>query len=255
VRRPLVAGNWKMNGSLDSIRELLREINQDIDKIDNIDVAVFPSFVYLAETQHLLTGSAVKWGAQTVCSSQSGAFTGEVSASMLKDFSCTYVLVGHSERRTLYAEHDDIVVKKWELTQTAGLIPILCVGESLLEREQNITEEVIARQLAAVMDAVDAGAIEHSVIAYEPVWAIGTGKTATPQQAQDVHAFIRSKIAKHNAKIADSVRILYGGSVNASNAQALFSMPDIDGGLIGGASLQAQEFLSIAKTAMQMQCN
>jgi triosephosphate isomerase len=174
---------------------------------------------------------------------------------MLKDFSCTYALVGHSERRTLYAEHDDIVVKKWELTQTAGLIPILCVGESLVEREQNITEEVIARQLAAVMNAVDAGAIEHSVIAYEPVWAIGTGKTATPQQAQDVHAFIRSKIAKHNAKIADSVRILYGGSVNASNAQALFSMPDIDGGLIGGASLQAQEFLSIAKTAMQMQCN
>jgi triosephosphate isomerase len=249
VRRPLVAGNWKMNGSLDSIRELLKNITRSIDIVD-IDVAVFPPFVYLAETQNLLTDSVVKWGAQTVCESPPGAVTGEVAATMLKDFGCTYVLIGHSERRTFYAENDAVISEKWVMAQTANLIPILCVGESLEEREQNITEKIIARQIAAVIAAAGVASIERSVIAYEPVWAIGTGKTATPQQAQDVHAFIRSKIAEHDAKIADSVRILYGGSVKAANARALFTMPDIDGGLVGGASLQAQEFLSIAKAAM-----
>lgn len=253
-RRPFVAGNWKMNGSRDLVRELLTDISRDIIAVD-IDIAVFPPFVYLAETQNMLKDSIVKWGAQTVCESAAGAFTGEVGADMLKDFDCSYAIVGHSERRTLYSESDDIVAKKLLAAQAVGLIPILCVGESLEERERNITEKVIADQLAVVFDTAGASAFERSIVAYEPVWAIGTGKTATPQQAQDVHAFIRGKIAEHDAKIADSVRILYGGSVKASNASALFAMPDIDGGLIGGASLQAQEFLSIAKAAMQTQKN
>lgn len=253
MRRPLVAGNWKMNGSVSMVQELLNGIVQGANDVEGVDLAVFPPFIYLSQTQQLLTGTIIRWGAQNVSERSPGAFTGEVAAAMLMDFQCSYVLAGHSERRSLYGESDQLVAAKLESAQRAGLTPVLCVGESLQERERGITETVIARQLDAVLDNGGIDAIAHSVIAYEPVWAIGTGKTASPEQAQEVHAFIRGKIALLDAKLAASVRILYGGSVKASNAADLFAMADIDGGLIGGASLDAQEFLNIAKAAMQIQ--
>jgi triosephosphate isomerase len=255
MRRPLVAGNWKMNGTLDKTRELLTGINQGAGTLDGVDIAVFPPFTYLAEARNLLTGSPVRWGAQTLCERPQGAVTGEIAADMLTDLDCTYVLVGHSERRTLYAESDAIVAAKLLAALAVNLTPILCVGESLEERERGLAEQVISRQLNAVIEAGGIAAIQRAIIAYEPVWAIGTGKTATPQQAQEIHAFIRSNIAVLDAKIAASVRILYGGSVKSSNAEALFAMADIDGGLIGGASLDADEFLGIATAAMSNHCN
>jgi len=250
MRIPLVAGNWKMNGSLVSIQQLLEGIMQGMSELkENVECAVFPPFVYLAGVQRLLSDTAIRWGAQNVSEQQAGAFTGEVAASMLADFSCTYVIVGHSERRTLYGESDAVVARKFATVRKAGLTPVLCVGESLEEREKGVTEMVVARQLEAVLELEGIQGIGDAVIAYEPVWAIGTGRTATPEQAQEVHAFIRSKLAENDAMIADSVRILYGGSVKGSNAAELFAMADIDGGLVGGASLEAQEFLTIAKGA------
>ena len=192
-----------------------------------------------------LAGSPVKWGGQNLDTHNSGAYTGEVSGPMLKDFACTYAIVGHSERRALYAEDDEFTARKFAAARKAGLTPILCVGESLEEREQGITEDVVARQLDAVIKLEGIAAIGEAVIAYEPVWAIGTGKTASPQQAQDVHAFIRAKLVGLDQAVADKVQILYGGSVKGSNAKELFSMQDIDGGLIGGASLAAEDFLAI----------
>ncbi len=249
MRQPLVAGNWKMNGSLASIRELIAAIRNELTPLKQVACAVLPPFVYLAEVEQLLTGTSLAWGAQNLSHHALGAFTGEIAASMLVDFHCTYVTVGHSERRTLYGETNELVAQKFAAALKAGLTPILCIGELLEEREQGLTEQVVTQQLDAVLELNGIATFQNAVIAYEPVWAIGTGKTATPQQAQEVHHFIRTKLAKLDAAIADQLRILYGGSVKGSNAKELFAMPDIDGGLVGGASLNAQEFIAITKSA------
>lgn len=206
------------------------------------DVVVCPPFVYLAEAGQLLRGNAILLGAQDVCAEDIGAHTGEVSASMLADVGCRFVIVGHSERRALYGEDDALVARKFAAVLRQGLVPILCVGESLEERERSATHEVVTRQLAAVLGIAGIAGFGAAVVAYEPVWAIGTGRTATPEQAQEVHALIRGRIAEKDATIAASLRVLYGGSVKASNAAELFAKPDVDGGLIGGASLKADEF-------------
>jgi triosephosphate isomerase len=236
-----------MNGSRDSVSALIHGLKAGIDEVKMAEVAVCPPYVYLAQVADALRGTVIAWGGQNLCDQEAGAFTGEISAAMLRDFACRYTIVGHSERRTLYRESDDFTARKYVAAQKAGLIPILCVGELLEEREGGITEQVVARQLDAVIHAAGVGSLDHAVIAYEPVWAIGTGKTATPEQAQEVHAFIRGKIAALDATIGAKVRILYGGSVKGTNAVELFSMADIDGGLIGGASLQADEFLAICR--------
>ena len=233
-----------MNGSLASVRELLTAIKQS--PTDTTELAVFPPYVYLAEVEAQLQGSGISWGAQNVSQYPDGAYTGEVSASMLKDFGCAYALVGHSERRTLYSETDEQITAKFKALQQVGICPVLCIGETLQERQAGQTEQVVKRQLSAVLGQLGVNALNHSVLAYEPVWAIGTGQTASPDQAQAVHAFIRSIIAKTDDTIAGSVRILYGGSVKRANSKALFAMPDIDGGLIGGAALDPAEFLGIA---------
>lgn len=247
MRQILVAGNWKLNGSLDSIKQLISGISAGENDTGSTRIAVCPPFVYIPAVAGLLADSKIVWGSQDVSDQVSGAFTGEVAGSMLSEFGCTYAIVGHSERRALYAEDDDFTARKFAAARRAGLIPILCVGETLEEREQGITEQVVARQLDAVIALEGIAAIGDSVIAYEPVWAIGTGKTASPQQAQDVHAFIRAKLAGLDKAVADKVQILYGGSVKGANAAELFAMTDIDGGLIGGASLDAGEFLAICR--------
>ena len=247
MRQPLVAGNWKMNGSRDSVSALLEGLKAGIGHVETAEVAVCPPYVYLAQVADALRGSVIAWGGQDVCDQEAGAFTGEISGPMLRDFACRYTIVGHSERRAIYQESDEFTARKYVAAQKAGLIPILCVGELLEEREGGITEQVVGRQLDAVIDMAGVGSLADAVIAYEPVWAIGTGKTASPDQAQEVHAFIRGKIAALDATIGAEVRILYGGSVKGSNAAELFGMADIDGGLIGGASLQADEFLAICR--------
>jgi triosephosphate isomerase len=249
MRQPLVAGNWKMNGSTDSIGVLLDGIKTGLGEVRTAEMAVCPPFVYLPQVAGQLAGTPVGLGAQDVSDREAGAFTGEVAANMLTDIGCKYVIVGHSERRSLYGESDAFTAAKFAAARRAGLVPILCVGELLEEREQGITEQVVARQLDAVITLEGIGALGSAVIAYEPVWAIGTGKTATPDQAQEVHAFIRGRLAAHDAALAEQVRILYGGSMNAGNAAQLLSMPDIDGGLIGGASLKPADFLAIGKAA------
>ncbi len=245
MRQTLVAGNWKLNGSLESIKELVAGVKAGAGNVGGKQVAVCPPFVYLPLVAELLGGSDVAVGSQDNADQESGAFTGEVAASMVKEVGCTYAIVGHSERRSIYGEDDAFTARKFAAARKAGLVPILCVGELLEEREQGITEQVVARQLDAVIDLEGIAAIGDCVIAYEPVWAIGTGKTASAQQAQDVHAFIRAKLAGLDAAVADKVQILYGGSVKGSNAAELFAMADIDGGLIGGASLKAEDFLAI----------
>lgn len=247
MRRPLVAGNWKMNGSLDFVRDLLNGLKAGIGEVNAADVAVCPPFVYIPEVAAQLDGTPIAWGGQNVSHESAGAFTGEVAPSMLNDFGCRYAIIGHSERRTLYGEDDAAVAKKFVAARAAGLIPIVCVGETLDEREQGITEAVVARQMDAVIAAEGAAALKDAVIAYEPVWAIGTGKTATPEQAQDVHAFIRARVAEKDAGVAEGLQILYGGSMKPDNAAELMAKPDIDGGLIGGASLNADQFLAICK--------
>ncbi|MEW8560908.1 MAG: triose-phosphate isomerase, partial [Candidatus Thiodiazotropha sp.] len=232
MRRPLVAGNWKMNGSLESVRSLLEGIKQGVGDVKNAEVAVCPPFIYLPEVEQLLSGGDIAWGGQDLSTESSGAFTGEVAASMLNDFGCKYVIVGHSERRTYHAESDQLVAKKFAVARAAGLAPILCIGETLEEREAGITNQVVARQLDAVIELEGVDALADGVIAYEPVWAIGTGKTATPDQAQEVHAFIRSRVADKSSSVADQLRILYGGSMKPGNAAELIGKPDIDGGLI-----------------------
>jgi triosephosphate isomerase len=249
MRQPLVAGNWKMNGSVASVSALLDGIKEGAGKVGNCEVAVCPPYVFIPTAQSELSGTAISWGGQNLSTEQSGAFTGEVSASMLLDFGCKYVIVGHSERRTLYGEDDALVARKFAVARAAGLKPILCVGETLDEREKGITEEVVARQVDAVIELEGAQALADGVIAYEPVWAIGTGVTATSEQAQEVHAFIRKRIASHDAGVADGLRILYGGSMKPDNAADLMSNADIDGGLIGGASLKAADFLAICEAA------
>ena len=238
-----------MNGSRDSIVTLLDGILSGMGEIKSAGVAVCAPFVYLGEVGQKLAGSAVAWGAQNVSEQEAGAYTGEISTSMLQDFDCQYVIVGHSERRAIYGEDDALVAAKFAKVRAAGMTPILCVGETLEERESGVTEQVVARQLQAVLDLEGVEAMADAVVAYEPVWAIGTGKTATPEQAQDVHAFIRNMIREQNAGIAEGLIIQYGGSVKGSNATELFSKPDIDGGLIGGASLEATDFLAICKAA------
>ena len=249
MRRILVAGNWKMNGSSASIKDLLAGVQAGMAGVSNADVAVCPPFVYLAQVAETLKGSDVAWGAQDLSKESAGAFTGEVSADMLNDFSCKYAIIGHSERRTLYGDTDQLVAEKYATALAAKLTPIICVGELLEERESGDTENVVGRQLDAVIEHNGVEALAAGVIAYEPVWAIGTGKTASPQQAQDVHAFIRQRIAEKNAEVAEKVQILYGGSVKPGNAAELFAMEDIDGGLIGGASLKAEDFLGICQAA------
>ncbi len=249
MRRILVAGNWKLHGSIDMTRELIGGILAGLGEVQNADVAVCPPYPYLPLASELLQGSAVALGAQDVSDQAQGAYTGEVSAAMLAEFGCRYSIVGHSERRSLYGEDDAFVARKFVAAQAGGLTPILCVGETLEERESGITEDVVGRQLDAVIEAAGIGAFRQAVIAYEPVWAIGTGKTATPEQAQAVHRFIRERLAGHDAEVAEAVQIQYGGSVKPDNAAELFSQPDIDGGLIGGASLKADDFLAICRAA------
>ena len=246
MRRKLVAGNWKMHGSLAENEALLSGILAGMGAV-KADVAVCVPFPYLAQAQAKLTGSAIRWGAQNMSQHAKGAFTGEVSAAMLKDFACTYVIVGHSERRAIYGESDDLVAEKFAAVQAAGLTPILCVGETLAEREGGITEAVVARQMDAVIAKCGVASLAKAVVAYEPVWAIGTGVTASPDQAQAVHAFIRAKVRGLDAAVADGLIIQYGGSVKANNAVELFGQADIDGGLIGGASLNVEEFLAICR--------
>jgi triosephosphate isomerase len=249
MRRQLVAGNWKMHGSRASNQALLAELEMSLKPEWPIDIAVFPPYVYLTDAVRMLEGGRIAVGAQDVCAESGGAFTGQVCASMLKDVGCTYVIVGHSERRRWYHEDDAIVARKFAAAQDAGLTPVLCVGESLEEREAHHTERVIARQIDAVIAMHGVGGFAKAILAYEPVWAIGTGRNASPDQAQAVHAFLRGRIHAQDAKIAGNLRILYGGSVKAGNAAELFAMPDVDGGLVGGASLSADEFQRICAAA------
>lgn len=250
MRQPLVAGNWKMNGSRASARELVEGIKAGVASAVKAQIALCPPHAYLADVSAMLQGTPVMLGAQNLCYASSGAYTGEISATMLLDFGCTYAIVGHSERRALFGEDNKIVARKFLAASKGGLTPIFCVGEMLEDRENELTEAVVARQLDAVLESPEClAALGGAVIAYEPVWAIGTGKTASPDQAQEVHAFIRRQIAAHNAEIAGKIQILYGGSVKGSNAAELFAKPDIDGGLIGGASLDASEFLTICHAA------
>lgn len=244
-RRQLVVGNWKMNGNQRLNAELLTKIVAGWQGQHDAEVAVCPSYPYFHHTYELLGSSSIVLGAQSVSEHGSGAYTGEVSADMLADWHCRYVIVGHNERRRMQQESDVQVAQKFVAVQRAQLIPILCVGESLVQRETGQALAVIGRQLKAVIDLVGCDAFEHAVMAYEPVWAVGTGKTATPQQAQEVHRFIREQLGD----VGQRVRILYGGSVKANNAAQLFAMTDIDGALLGGASLDAEEFLSICRAA------
>lgn len=249
MRRKLVAGNWKMHGSLPMVKDLLHQLAAVAGDENSAEMAVFPPFPYLARTQKMLRESHVNWGAQTLHPAPKGAFTGEVSAAMLLDFGCRYVLVGHSERRTLFGESNADVADRFDAALEAGLEPVLCVGETLEQREQGETESVILEQIEVVLSKSGIDSFASATIAYEPVWAIGTGKTATPEQAQEIHAFIRGKLSGHDDMIGGQIRILYGGSVNPSNAADLFARKDIDGGLIGGASLKAEDFLAIYAAA------
>lgn len=248
MRRKLVAGNWKMHGALQQNATLLECIKESVFKLVS-EVVVCPPYPYLAQANAILAGSAVGLGAQSVSEHPYGAFTGEISAAMLVDLGCRYVLVGHSERRALYGETDAIVAVKFEAALKAGLVPVLCVGETLAERAAGNTGVVVARQLSAILDRVGVLALTEAVLAYEPVWAIGTGVTASPVQAQAVHAAIRSQVSALDAVVADGLRILYGGSVKPQNAKELFGQADIDGGLIGGAALVADDFLKICLAA------
>jgi triosephosphate isomerase len=249
MRTKFVAGNWKMNGNLASNQVLLQALVTALSRVAGVKCAICAPYPYLAQVQQLLSGSGVAWGAQNVSQFESGAYTGEVSGAMLVDFGCRYVIVGHSERRSLLGETSEVVAEKYAAALKAGVTPILCVGETLNEREAGATERVVGQQLDAVLEHSGALSFAHAVIAYEPVWAIGTGKTATPDQAQAVHAFIRGRLAAHDSAVASNVQVLYGGSVKGSNAAQLFAMPDIDGGLIGGASLDANELAAICKSA------
>ena len=252
MRDFLVAGNWKMNGSAAANAELIDGILAGVPSTQRVQLLVCPPFPYLSSVGTKLAGSRVALGAQTVSEHDNGAYTGETSTTMLIDLGCEYVIVGHSERRALYAESSDQVAAKFATALDAGLTPILCVGETLSEREADRTQGVIDEQLDAVLDRCGVAAFAAAVIAYEPVWAIGTGKTATPEQAQDVHRHIRRRIAAADAQVAAEIKILYGGSVKGDNAGGLFSMADIDGGLIGGASLKAADFLAIAAAAASL---
>ena len=249
MRQNMIAGNWKMNGTSDSVKTLIDGVVSGLSADQKCDVVVCAPYVYIPAVVSATASSAVKVGAQDVSEQDSGAYTGEVSGEMAKDVGCEYVIIGHSERRSLYGETDEMSALKYMAAQKHGLTPIFCIGELLEERENGTTEEVCARQLDAVIDAAGVASLANAVIAYEPVWAIGTGKVASPEQAQEVHAFIRNKLAKLDSAIAEKVQILYGGSMNPGNVADLIAQPDIDGGLIGGASLKAEDFLALCQAA------
>lgn len=248
----LVLGNWKMNGNQRENQRLVEAIVDRLPPIQKVTVAVCPPYPYLVPVQHQIEGSQIQLGAQNLSTHPSGAMTGEVSGPMLHELGTQYVLVGHSERRSLYGESDAVVARKVAMALECGLTPVLCVGETEEERESEQTEQVIETQLNSVINKIGAAALPRLVIAYEPVWAIGTGKTASPQQAQEIHAFIRQLLAQHTADLSSDISILYGGSVKAANAPALFAQPDIDGGLIGGASLDAEQFVAICTAAADL---
>jgi triosephosphate isomerase len=239
-------GNWKMNGSIEQATHLLNTLFAELPKQSQAQCVVFPPAIYLPLAQQLLAQSPIRLGAQNVYPKDAGAFTGELSGPMLKEYDCRYVLVGHSERRQLFHEDEKFIAEKFHHVKDHDMIPVLCVGETLKEREEGLTEQVLSRQLLAITQAM-AEPFKDCIIAYEPVWAIGTGQTATPTEAQAVHEFIRGFAAKFNESDASQLPIVYGGSVNEKNAEALFAMPDIDGGLVGGASLNAQQFAEIVK--------
>ncbi|PCJ30645.1 MAG: triose-phosphate isomerase [Gammaproteobacteria bacterium] len=266
MRKPLVAGNWKMNNPDESSTVLLENILEHAELLEQkllqdekssaIDIAIFPPAVYLKDAQQILTGSHLHWGTQNVSAYDDGPYTGEISASMIKGFGCDYVLIGHSERRCLYdqldldqALLDQIVAQKYEMAIEHDLIPIICIGESAEDYKAGKTREVIARLLDVLIEHKGAETLAKTVLAYEPVWAIGTGESATPEWAQEIHAFMRQRIAQHDEASAEAIRIIYGGSVKPDNAQAIFSKPDVDGGLIGGASLDVEEFSQICLAA------
>jgi triosephosphate isomerase len=248
MRKKFVAGNWKMHGSLASNAGLLDDVRAGVAGLA-AEVAVCVPYPYLEQARGALGGSNVAWGAQDVSEHAQGAYTGEVSAAMLADFGCRYAIVGHSERRSYYGDTDAVVAAKFEAAMKANLIPILCVGETLDEREKNVTAAVVTRQLDAVISRCGIAALAKSIVAYEPVWAIGTGLTASPEQAQEVHALIRARVAREDAGVAAGLRILYGGSMKPGNAKELMAQPDIDGGLIGGAALVAADFIAICAAA------
>ena len=251
MRSKWVIGNWKMNGDLQSNASLVADLLAGLDSKDALDkssasrMGVCAPYPYLAQVQSALVGSAIAFGAQNLSEKASGAYTGEVSAHMLKDFGVQLVIVGHSERRSIYGETDALVAEKTQVALAAGLTPVVCVGETLDERESSQAQAVVLRQLKAVADVIGVSGLSRSILAYEPVWAIGTGKTASPEQAQEVHAWIRAALQELDATMAQDMSILYGGSVKANNAPEIFAQPDVDGGLIGGAALVAQEFLAI----------
>ncbi|MCW2476367.1 MULTISPECIES: triose-phosphate isomerase [unclassified Symbiopectobacterium] len=251
MRHPLVMGNWKLNGSTHMVIELIAGLRKELSTVTGCNVAIAPPELYLDQANHQLAGGRIALGAQNVDVNLSGAYTGETSATMLKDIGAKYIIIGHSERRTYHKESDAFIAKKFGVLKEAGLIPVLCIGETEAENEAGETEAVVARQLDAVLNTLGAAAFNDTVIAYEPVWAIGTGKSATPAQAQAVHKFIRDHIAKQDKAVADQVIIQYGGSVNAANAAELFTQPDIDGALVGGASLKADAFAVIVKAAAE----
>ncbi|CAG9001416.1 MAG: Triosephosphate isomerase [Candidatus Celerinatantimonas neptuna] len=245
MRTPLVMGNWKLNGNKASVEALVKGLIEPANAATNVQVAVCAPVIFLGQVEQLTAGSKLAYGSQDADIHTSGAFTGENSPVMLKEFGCTYSLVGHSERREYHNETDEVVATKFKAIQENNLIPVLCIGESLEQNEAGQTQAVVERQLKAVVDLCGVEAFNNAVIAYEPIWAIGTGKSATAEQAQAVHAGIRQWLAAQNAGVAEKVQILYGGSVKAATAKELFSQPDIDGGLVGGASLKAEEFAGI----------
>ena len=252
MRQKLVVGNWKMHGSMAQVRQLLEGVATGSADLKKVEIAVGPTLLHIGLAAEVCAGEAaghLKLAAQNLFAEPAGAFTGEVSAPMLAEYGVNYVIVGHSERREIFAETDQVVAAKFKATQASGLIPILCVGESLAQRECGTSAEVVLAQLNAVIEAAGIEALQSAVLAYEPIWAIGTGKTASKEQAQEIHRVLREHIAKSDTAVAQVIRILYGGSVNAANATELFSQADIDGGLVGGASLKVEEFVSICKSA------
>ena len=251
MRRKLVVGNWKMNGRIVQNQALLGSVVNGVHDLHHADFVVCVPYPYLAQAQTLLQGTNVHWGAQNLCSNENVALTGAVSAFMLADYGCSYVIVGHSERRIQFHETDDTAATRFNAAEKAGLTPIFCMGESKEERESDWTEYVVGRQLDSIIRRFGAGVLKKAVLAYEPLWAVGTDVPATPDQAQQVHAFIRDRVARCDATVAKNVRILYGGSIQPKNAAALFAMPDVDGGLVGRCSLNAQHFVEICKAANQ----
>lgn len=249
MRRNLVVGNWKMHGSLASVNELLSGLKSSIGSIDSLTIAVCPPFIFAPVVEKSLAGTAIQWGSQNISENQQGAYTGEVSGAMLAEFGCRYAIVGHSERRSIYSESDLLVAQKYMAAQQAGLTPIVCVGESLEQREAGKALTTVERQLEILIDEAGIESFSRAVIAYEPVWAIGTGKTATPEQAQEVHSHIRQVIGRSSEQVAAKIQIIYGGSVNAGNSAQLFAKEDIDGALVGGASLKAVDFSAIVNAA------